>query len=288
MHRHPFCVAMVIGITFASGSAPAQDPAVIRSRAQELVKTLSDGNAEAVAAFWTPSGEYSRGTVTIRGRDNIQKAYAEHFKKKPNGRLTIQDDSIRFLSDAVAMHEGTFVAERENPADSVRSKFSALLVNTDGKWYLGLLREESEGPTVAELSWMVGDWTYKTDRSEGTLSVQFTKKKTYLLIQTKVKDGDDEDTATQIIGIDPASRKLKSWTFESDGSIGTAEWVRTDSGWLASIVATAASGEQIKAVTTIKPSSRDEFTYQITERTMDGEKAPDIGPVKVTRAAKSH
>jgi hypothetical protein len=49
--------------------------------------------------------------------------------------------------------------------------------------------------------------------------------------------------------------------------------------------ATTAEGEPVKAVTTMTPSSRDAFTFQTTDRTVDGEKAPNVGPVKVTRAA---
>ena len=140
--------------------------------------------------------------------------------------------------------------------------------------------------SLSELAWMVGEWTFKNDQTTGTMTVQFSKKNAFLLVQTRVKEGDDEDTATQVIGVDPATGKLKSWTFESDGSIGTADWVRTDIGWLASVTSTSADGEAIKAATTIKPTSRDEFTFRSTERTVDGEKAPDIGPVKVTRVAK--
>jgi uncharacterized protein (TIGR02246 family) len=279
-------VTALVGATLASGAEPAQDPAPIKARAQEFVKALTDADAEAVAAFWTPSGEYVREKVTIRGRDNIRKAFAEHFKKKPAGKLTIVDDTVRFLADTVAVHEGTFFVERDNPADDVRSKFSALFVHADAKWHLAMLREESEGPALAELAWLVGDWTFKTDKAEGTLKVQYSKKKTFLLVQTVVKEGDEEEIATQVIGIDPASGKLKSWTFESDGSVGTAEWVRTDTGWLANVTATSADGDAVKAVTTIKPSNRDTFTYQTTERTEGGEKLPDIAPVKVTRVKK--
>jgi uncharacterized protein (TIGR02246 family) len=279
-------VAALAAVTLAAGSAAAQDPAPIKARAQDFVKALSDGNAEAVAACWTPSGEYVREKATIKGRDNIRKAYAEHFKKKPAGKLKIVDDKVRFLADTVAVFEGTFFVERDNPADDVRSKFSALFVNADAKWLLAMLREESDGPSLAELAWLVGDWTFKTEKAEGTMKVQFSKKNTFLLVQTTVKEGDEEDIATQVIGIDPATGKLKSWTFESDGSVGTAEWVRTDAGWLASVKATAADGDAIKAVTTIKPSSRDAFTYQTTERTEGGEKVPDTPLVKVTRVKK--
>jgi uncharacterized protein (TIGR02246 family) len=285
MNPRTYGITLLLGVAVTLGAARAEDPAAIRSRAQEFIKTLSSGNAEVVAAFWTPSGEYARESLTLRGRDNIRKAYAEHFKKKPSGQLSILDDTVRFLSDTVAVQEGTLAVERDNPTDCVRSKCSALWVNSEGKWLLGILREEPEGPSLAELAWMVGDWTFKSDKGEGTLSVQFTTKKTYMLVRTKVQEGEDELVATQVLGIDPATRRLKSWTFESDGSIGTADWVRTETGWLASISATTADGEPVKAVTTITPSSRDAFTFQTTDRTVDGEKVPSIGPVKVTRAA---
>ena len=39
--------------------------------------------------------------------------------------------------------------------------------------------------------------------------------------------------------------------------------------------------------TIVGPASRNEFTFQTTERTVDGEKAPDTKPVKVTRVTKT-
>ncbi len=282
------CLALAACVTIAAGWTHAQDadPAPINARAQELVKALTGGDADALANFWTPTGEYARDAVTIRGRDNIRKAYAEHFKMKTTGKLTIAESSVRFLSDSVAVQEGVFTVNRDNPADNVRNKFSVLYLKIDGTWHVGMLREQSEGPALAELEWMVGDWAFKTENVEGTMSVQFTKKKTYLLVQTRVKDVEDEEVATQIIGIDPASGKLKSWTFESDGSIGTAEWVRTEKGWLANITATTADGEPVKAVRTLTPTSLNEFTYLSTERSVDGEKLADSTPVKVTRVTK--
>ena len=282
-------LALVVGVTFVATSAPAQepDPAPVKARVQEFAKALAGQDAATVAAFWTPLGEYTHGAVTIRGRDNIRKAYTEHMKKKPAGKVTTADETVRFLSDSVAVCETTFVIDRDNPADSVRSKASALFVKADGQWSLGLLRETSEGPALAELAWLVGEWEFKNEKATGTITVRFSEKKTFLLVQTRVKDGDDEEIATQIIGIDPASSKLKSWTFESDGSIGTADWVRTETGWVASVSATSADGDPVKAVTTIKPAGRNEFTFQMTERTVDGEKVPDTAPVKVTRATKT-
>jgi uncharacterized protein (TIGR02246 family) len=278
-------MALLLAGAFASGMPAAEDPAEIRSRTEELIKAYSAGNAEALAAFWTPSGEYARESVTVRGRDNIQKAYAEHFKKKPAGKLSVKDDTVRFLSDSAAVQEGTLVVERDNPADCVNCKFSVLYVKSQDKWHIGLFREQTQEASLAELTWLIGEWKFKAGEEEGTMAVRLSKGNMFLLIQTTLKEGEEETIATQVLGIDPATGGLRSWTFESDGSIGTAEWVRTEKGWLASVTSTTADGEKVKAVTTITPASRDEFTFASTERTVDGEKSPDIGPVKVTRVA---
>src|SRR5262245_61949809 len=120
MASHTARLALAVSVAFVATSATAQepDPAPVKARVQEFIKALSDRDADAVAAFWTPMGEYVQGAVTVRGRDNIRKAYAEHLKKKQAGKITITDDAVRFLSDSVAVHEGTFVVERDNPADS--------------------------------------------------------------------------------------------------------------------------------------------------------------------------
>jgi hypothetical protein len=41
----------------------------------------------------------------------------------------------------------------------------------------------------------------------------------------------------------------------------------------------------VTATTNLTPVDEDTFTFQSTERTVDGEKAADVGPIKVTRGA---
>ena len=48
-----------------------------------------------------------------------------------------------------------------------------------------------------------------------------------------------------------------------------------------------ADGSSVKAVNTITPESADSYTWRSTERLIDDEKAPDIGPIKVVRAGKA-
>src|SRR6516162_7873940 len=43
------------------------DQAAVRARTLEFLKALAKGDAAELAAFWTPTGEYLRGELTIRG-----------------------------------------------------------------------------------------------------------------------------------------------------------------------------------------------------------------------------
>jgi uncharacterized protein (TIGR02246 family) len=261
----------------------AADQAAVRVRTQEFLKALAKGDAKEVAAFWTTTGEYARGDLTIRGRVNIEKAYAEHLKKKQPGTVTVEGESIRFLSDDTAVQEGVFVVKRPNPAETTRSQFSALFVRSGGKWYFGLVRESPEAPSLQELAWLVGSWTYPSDGAETRMVVEWTEGKKYLLCRTTRKQDDETTTATQILAVHPATGAIQSWTFESDGSLGEAVWSRHDKGWTAKVTSVTADGDKVRATTILTPIDENTFTFQSTERTVDGEKVADVGPIKVTR-----
>jgi uncharacterized protein (TIGR02246 family) len=265
----------------------AADQQAVRVRTQEFLKALANGDAKELAAFWTTTGEYVRGAdLTIRGRVNIEKAYAEHPKKKQPGTVTVEGESIRFLSDDTAVQEGVFVVKRPNPAETTRSKFSALFVRSGGKWYYALLRESPEAPSLQELAWMVGSWTYTSDGAETRMVVEWTEGNRYLLCRTTRKQDGENTTATQILAVHPAKGVIQSWTFESDGSLGEAVWSRNDKGWTAKVSSVTADGDKATATTLLTPIDENTFTFQSTERTVDGEKASDVGPIKVTRAGK--
>jgi uncharacterized protein (TIGR02246 family) len=262
----------------------ADDQAAIRKRTEALLQALAKGDAKEVAAFWTATGEYVRGDeFTIRGRSNIEKAYAEHLKGKRLGTIELQNESIRFLSDDTAVQEGAFLVKRPNPADELRNRFSALYVREKGQWYFGLLREWPEGPSLQELAWLVGTWASKSDDAEARATFEWTEDKTFLRGRFSMKVEGHTVTGFQILALDPATKSIRSWTFEGDGGLGEAVWTRTDKGWSAKTTGVTAEGEKVVATTTLTPSDENSFTWKSTGRTIDGEKVPDVGPVKVVR-----
>jgi uncharacterized protein (TIGR02246 family) len=265
----------------------AADQAAVRARTQEFLKALAKSDPNEVAAFWTKTGEYAREELTIRGRANIEKAYAEHLKKKQPGTVTVEGESIRFLSEDTAVQEGVFVVKRPNPAESTRSSFSALFVRSGGQWYFGLLRETPEGPSLQELAWLVGSWTFASDGAETRMVVEWADGKKHLVCRTTSKQDGQPTTATQILAVHPDTGALRSWTFESDGSLGEAVWSRGDKGWTAKVTSYTADGDKVTATTVLTPTDENTFTFRSTDRTVDGDKAEDVGPIKVTRAPKS-
>jgi uncharacterized protein (TIGR02246 family) len=268
----------------AGQTGRTEDRAALRKRAQEILKAADRADAKELAGFWTETGEYVRGDdLTIRGRANIEKAYAERFKGKKLGTVELHGESARFLSDDTAILDGTFLVKRSNPAEDSRSRFSALFVRVKGDWYLGLLREWSEGPSVQELAWLVGTWTSRANDTEMRVVFEWTEDKTFLRGRFSMKQEGRTAGGFQIVALDPATKALRSWTFESGGGLGEAAWVRTEKGWVAKSTAVTPEGEKVTATTELTPIDTNSFTWKSVDRTIGGEKVPDVGPIKVVR-----
>lgn len=263
----------------------AGDQAAIRQRTEEFLRAFSKGDAREVAGFWTDRGEYLRGDdLTIRGRANIEKAYTEYLKKREPATVELQSESVRFLADDTALHEGTFLVKRPHPAERARSRFTILYVRVNRRWHFGLLREWPEGTSLQELAWLVGAWSSTSDGVEARAVFEWTENKKFLRGDFTMKQEDRAVSGFQILAHDPATGSIKAWTFGGDGDLGEAVWTRTEKGWSAKTTGVTSEGETVTATTLITPIDEDSFTWQSVERTVGGEKLPDVGPVKVVRA----
>jgi uncharacterized protein (TIGR02246 family) len=261
----------------------AGDQAAIRQRTEEFLRAVARGEAREVAGFWTDRGEYLRADdLTIRGRDNIEKAYAESLMKRERADVELQGDSVRLLADDTAFHEGTFLVKRPNAAESARSRFTILYVRANSQWHIGLLREWPEGPSLQDLAWLVGAWSSTSDGVEVRAMFEWTENRKFLRGNFTIKQDDGTVSGFQILARDPATGSIKAWTFGGDGDLGEAVWTRTDKGWSAKSTGVTSEGDTVTSTTLITPDG-DSFTWQSVERTVDGDKQPDVGPVKVVR-----
>jgi uncharacterized protein (TIGR02246 family) len=263
----------------------SDDAAAIRKATADFIKVLQKGDAKAVAAAWTEEGEYigDDGT-TIRGRAAIEAAYAKAFAKVKKLIVDITVESIRFPSKDSAIEEGyakTYKGDSEQPTCS---RYSVLHVREGGKWLMAVLREwPDEGVSLRDLDWLIGTWQAKTEEAEVRTIYEWDTKKNSIRCHITIKGPGRNISATQVLLKDPRTGQLRSWIFDDDGGFGDGAWTRDGKRWLIEASGVQADGGELTARNVLTPIDHDTFTWQSTERALDGEELADIPPVKVTR-----
>jgi uncharacterized protein (TIGR02246 family) len=268
------------------GDGRDADRQAILKTTEGLFKAVEGGNAKAVVGFFTEQGEYSAsGGIMLRGRAAIAKAYTEFFKTHPKIKFLRTDvDGVRFLSKDTAIEEGSVKVQKSDTGEPVTNRYSILYVREGGNWLVAMLHEGStEAVALSDLDWLVGQWKATKDGVEMQVKYEWTFNKTFLLGRFTVKDGDKSTEGVQYITRDPATGQLRSWSFESEGGFGNAYWTREGKTWVVEASGVQADGSILTAVNVVTTIDANAFTWQSTQRTIDGENVGDLPPVLVTR-----
>ena len=263
----------------------ADDEAAIRKATADFIKAVEKGDAKAVAASWTQDGEYigDDGT-TIRGRANIEAAYAKALARNKKLKVEITVESIRFPSRDTAIEEGYAKRYRDDSEQSTSSRYSVLHVREGGRWLMALLREwPDEGVSLRDFDWLIGTWEAKTDETQVRTTYKWDAKKNSIRCDITIKGDGRNVAATQILLKDPRTGQLRSWLFDDDGGFGDGTWTRDGKRWVIAASGVQADGGELTATNILMPVDKDTFSWQSTERTLDGETLPNIPPVKVRR-----
>jgi uncharacterized protein (TIGR02246 family) len=85
----------------------AADAAALKKNAEAFITAFDKGDAKAVAAFWTPDGDYVDETGRhMKGREEIEKTFAEFFSENKGMKAQIHTESLRFVTPDVAVEDG--------------------------------------------------------------------------------------------------------------------------------------------------------------------------------------
>jgi len=206
------------------------DTEAIQKLAQEFSKAFERGNAKAIAALYTEQCEYYDDTSgeMFRGRAEVERAYANLFKKQPRSKALVQSVSIRFLGRDTALDEGLVRLQPVGSELPLSSRYSCLCVREDGQWKIALVREwGAEEEKLEDLNWLLGDWVARSKDREVLMSFRWNEAKTMILNQNTVKEGGRvTSSGTQRIGLDLQTGRIRSWTSDENGGQGQAFWVR--------------------------------------------------------------
>jgi uncharacterized protein (TIGR02246 family) len=270
----------------AAEDARPEDRSAIRTLLESLVKALSARNAKEVSALWTPEGEYQQlDGQTVRGPEAVEKSFAAFFAKTPEVKVEIRHGALRFLSKNSAIEEGEATLRRGPVEPASDFHFRALIVREDGRWRLAQLSESIDDQTsIAELGWLVGEWRSATGSgAEIQTAYSWAPNKKFLHVQFTIKEKQLDLSGTEVIGVDPATRALRSWIFESDGGVGEAQWTRDGDHWVLRTEGTFADGSSLMETNILRRVNENMFTLQSIERRHGDVSLADLPPVKVTR-----
>jgi len=253
----------------------------VRKAAAGFQKAFNEGNAAKVAGFWAPEGEYIKTSgLRLVGREAIQKAYTANFKENKQAQIRISVDSVRQIGDNLAIEEGrTIVTVPETTPDY--GQYTATHVKKNGKWMMVSVKESSLTPSASQvklkdLEWLIGSWQAEDVGVKLTTVYRWMPGNKFIeRTFSSESNGKSQRIGTQIIGVDPLTGDIMSWTFNADGSHAVGIWVPVENGWAIESRGITADGMLTRANNVISKIDGNGCRWQSVNRTVNGLEMPD-------------
>jgi uncharacterized protein (TIGR02246 family) len=276
-------------------AAPAEEANGVEFALKRYIVTFNSHDAAKLAELWTENAVYVDKATGLRteGRAALTADFAKLFAASPGVVLSGDVEGIREIGADAAMVDGVSRTMTPDSEPSV-SAFTAVFVKRDGKWLIDSVHEttlpmpETPRQALEPLAWMVGHWQ---DAGGGDLvdtNVRWAPGNAFLIRSyTAQREGEELPFAgTQVIGWDPRSKQIRSWTFSSDGSFGDGAWSKNGNEWLVRTTQTLPDGGAASATQVITMVDADTATVQTVGKEVNGAPEPASEPVTMIRAAE--
>ncbi|HEX3147918.1 MAG TPA: SgcJ/EcaC family oxidoreductase [Gemmataceae bacterium] len=266
--------------------ARAADTEAITKSSLDFIAAFNKGDAKAVAALWTDEGEcHDADGEVLQGRAAIEKAFAESFKDRTQGKLEVEIRSIRFPSRDTAIEEGFLRHTPDGRGLPSSTMYTASHVREDGKWLLAYSREYGAGvDRLGDLAFLIGKWEGGPKGQEASIIFEKDATGPFILGKFTRKTGEKTTiTGTVKIGLDGGRGQIRSWHFDADGGHGQCLWIRDGNRWMLDAVGATGNGTETGAINVLARLSNNEITWRSIDRVVGGEPLPDTIPVNLKR-----
>jgi len=263
----------------------------VHNTAAAFVEAFKAGDAKAVAAFWAEDGDYTDlSGRTISGRAAIADDFAHLFAENKGLTLRIEVGSVRFPTADTAVESGVTSVLSPDGGLPNRACYTNLLVKTGGKWLLSSVRESPYVPPnnyehLRPLEWLIGEWAQDVKEGHAArVMFEWTPDLNYMIAsRAVVVGGVPLDNGSQRIGWDPASKLIRSWSFETDGSFGQGAWTQNGDTWVNTVSSVLRAGSLMTSTTVVTRTGPDTLTFQTKDQQMDGKPVPDSPVITMVR-----
>jgi len=192
----------------------------------------------------------------------------------------------------VAIEDGSSRCVCEEGSPGHRSLYTTVHAKVDGEWLVVSSREYAapgqpeHALHLRQLDWLLGEWIDQDDDSVVQFHCAYSDDGHYLLREFTISvAGEKVITGTQRIGWDPASGKLRSWTFDSAGGHFEGVWVHDDDRWYLNSSGITSDGRAASGTAIFTPVSPHTMTWQVVNREIGGVRRPDREEVIMVRTA---
>jgi uncharacterized protein (TIGR02246 family) len=288
--------AMTLGLAAPPAVArqPQGDPkdvAAIQKNAEAFVAAFDKGDAQALAAFWTPDGDFTdQAGRTFKGRAALQKAFQQAFAESKGMKLRINSGSLRFLTPDVALEDGTSEVIPAEGGPPSASRYTIVHVKQNGEWRLASLRNAPVPPSgnyehLRDLEPLLGDWAEDGAKGESEkLSLAWAEGQSFVIgTFTKTFRNVSVANAKQWIGWDPVAKQLRSWLFDASGAFADGTWTQDGNKWIIKLTTTFPDAKKGQATFVLTRVDADTLTLQGKDRKVDGTAIPDSQLITLKR-----
>jgi uncharacterized protein (TIGR02246 family) len=278
------------GLADQSKSNP-EAAAAIQKNGEAFVEAFHKGDAKALAAFWTPDGEYTdQAGVSLKGREAIEKNFQEFFSKHQGMKVQIDSHKLHFVSPDVAIEEGITEVFGPDGGPPSRARFTNTLVKLNDQWLLGSVRDSAyEPPSNYEhlrgLEWAIGEWAGQADKGEAEhFALAWSENRNFIVAHSSASFKTASlGSAQQWIGWDPLAKRLRSFVFDDSGAFGEGAWNKEGDRWTLKVALVLQDGKKATATYTFAPIDADTMAFQASERSVDGKALPETKEIKMKR-----
>jgi uncharacterized protein (TIGR02246 family) len=291
-----FLLALMAGLVAGPGEGQqskgdTRDKEAIAKNTEAFIEAFHKGDAAALAAFWTPDGDYTTETGRrLKGREAIEKGLQAFFAQNKGLKVRVESDSLRFVTSEVAIEDGTTFVISADGSPPSRARYTIVHVKKEGQWFLSSVRDAPFTPPsnlehLGALEWVVGNWFAENDKGDAQhLSVSWTDTQNFMVASFAATiKGVSVGRATHWIGWDPQAKHIRSWIFDATGGFGEGAWTGDGDEWAIKTKSVMQDGKNATATFFLRRVDADTLTLQARDRTVDGKPAPDAPVFKLKR-----
>jgi uncharacterized protein (TIGR02246 family) len=275
----------------ADSKGDSADEKALQERAKAFVAAFDKGDAQALAAFWTPDGDYmDEEGHHYQGRKAIAESFQKLFAEAKGARLRIHRSSFRVAKPDLAIADGVMEVIPPDGGPPTAARYTAVHVKQDGEWLIESVREAvatppSNGEHLQDLAWLIGDWSDEAEKGEVAKASFTWAENDHFIVSSFATTLKDIPVAggTQWIGWDPAAKHIRSWSFDSTGGFSEGAWTADGDRLVSKTTATLHDGKKLMATNVVTRVDADHLTWQSTNRSVGGKRLPDTEVVKMKR-----